>query len=70
MNEKVAIRKQAKGVLVAVNRSDGPNAVRWQTTVLGPTEETVAAAIKECRRQCDMLLRGIQQVGAAEEAAA
>lgn len=62
MTERVSIRRRLTttgGVVVSVTVSDPSTSVQWQERVLAPTPGKIKAAVRACRRQCLMLLEGI-----------
>jgi hypothetical protein len=60
INERINIRRLSTGTAVSVTQKVDGHVVHWQVRVLGPTAALVAAAIKECRAKCSMLLDGIE----------
>lgn len=62
--EKISIRRTSQGTMVNLTIKSGDHSVHHQVRVLGATSALIAAAIRECRAQCKMLLAGIEEAAA------
>lgn len=56
--ERISIRRFLHHSQVSVTRS-GEHTIHWAVRVIGPTEASIRAAIRECRLRLDVLEKAV-----------